>query len=225
MRTKPATHTSTPEATFATAIFLPHFHRFRPFPPSAIRVTQGLATSTYICASATALLPCSSGPDSTSATSTTSQSFNFGSLLGHWIYNLNANYSVNRNQQAEPNLQVNGMLVPLVSSGANSSLNLSTSLNKLVRRHTISASISSSADTAAYTSTYNASQSVQNAVAYRTFSAELSDAVKASDKLSRCNTRSRIQAERARGAPSRRPARRAGDRNQRIASHLGVGVR
>ncbi len=146
-------------------------------------ITQGLSSSTYICASATALLPCSSGPDSTSATSTTSQSFNFGSLLGHWIYNLNANYSVNRNQQAEPNRAVNGMLVPLVSSGANSSLNLSSSLNKLVRRHTISASISGSADSAAYTSTYNATQSVQNAVAYRTFSAELSDAVKASDKL------------------------------------------
>lgn len=152
---------------------------------STIRYTmlQGLANSTYICASATTLLPCSDGPESTSGTSTTSQSFNFGSLLGHWIYNLNASYSVNRNQQAEPNRAVNGMLDPLFSSSANNSFNLSTSLDKLVRRHTISASVFVNSESGVYSSTYNVTRSVANAVAYRTVSAELSNAVKANDKL------------------------------------------
>jgi hypothetical protein len=139
--------------------------------------------SSYICANATALLPCGSGPNNNQRSRSSYQNVAFGSLLGHVQYNLNASAGKFKSNDAEPNRAVNGTVIPFYSTSTFPWSNFGLQLSSTARRHTMSAGFFHGSQTGTTASTFNATQAVQSETTSRYGSMYFSDKVKANDRL------------------------------------------
>jgi len=123
-------------------------------------ILTGAFNSSYICANATALLPCGAGPSNYNRSDSVYQNVSFGSLLGHVQFNANASAGKFNIIDSEPNRAVNGVLVPFLSSSTFPWSNFGLQLSSTARRHTLTAGFFHGAQTSTTTSTFNAMQTV-----------------------------------------------------------------
>ena len=146
-------------------------------------ILTGAFNSSYICANATALLPCGAGPGNYNRNDSVYQNVSFGSLLGHVQFNANASAGKLKIIDSEPNRAVNGMLVPFLASSAFPWSNFGLQLSSTARRHTLTAGFFHGSQTSTTTSTFNATQTVTSVLPTRYGTIYLTDKVKANDRL------------------------------------------
>ena len=139
--------------------------------------------SSYICANATALLPCGSGPNNNQQSDSSYQNVAFGSLLGHVQFNLNASAGKFKSDDAEPNRAVNGTVVPFYSTSTFPWSNFGIQLSSTARRHTLSAGFFHGSQTGTTVSTFNATQTAQSESTARYGTIYFGDKIKANDRL------------------------------------------
>jgi hypothetical protein len=144
---------------------------------------SGHNASSMICASDTALLPCSYGSNNASRGSNLMQSLSVSSITGHLEYNAFLNSGKFGYTGVQPNRAVNGVLSPFTASSSSTwwTAGIYTSLS--ARRHTVSSGLLNESDGGQFTSTYNGTGKASDARAVRYSSIWVADKIKSNDKL------------------------------------------
>lgn len=139
--------------------------------------------ASQICANATALLPCGSGPGASSHSSSLFQTLAFGSLLGHVQFNAYATTGRFTGVSSQPNRSVNGIVVPYSSSNLSPFSNIGLRFNWTGKRHQAAAGFFEFEQGTAASQSYYATQTVQSSIFSHYSSGYLGDTINLNPKL------------------------------------------
>lgn len=144
---------------------------------------SSLFNQSQICADATALLPCGTGPNSYAHSNGFFQTLAFGTLLGHVQLTLNGTTGQYKSNASEPNRAVNGIVVPYFSSSIFPFSNVGLRVNWTARRHTVDAGYFEYGSSGLTTSSFNGTRTVQSSIFSHFSYAYAGDTIKLNGKL------------------------------------------